>query len=94
MGFNYTATAIIDPVLAESIQILPNPVRTTLWIKNRESKKLRITVVDIGGRIIRVIQTSKTEELINVQSLSAGIYTLLIEDLNSHRKTGSKLVKW
>lgn len=93
-GLNYTATAIIDPVLAESIQILPNPVRSILRIKNKGLKKLRLTMVDIGGRIIEVVQTSKAEELWNVDSLSAGIYTLLIEDLTTHRRTTAKLVKW
>jgi photosystem II stability/assembly factor-like uncharacterized protein len=93
-GFNFTATAINDPVLAESILILPNPVRSTLVIKNRDAKKLRISIFDISGRIIKVIQTSKSVESINLESVSTGIYTLYIEDILSLRKTASRLVKW
>ncbi len=92
-GFNFIATAINDPLLTGAVHILPNPVTTTLWIRNKEARKLRIMLVDLWGRTLKTLQTAKIENTIDVQNLSSGIYTIFIEDVRLHKKTTAKLVK-
>lgn len=92
-GYNYIATALLDPILAQSIQIFPNPVTTEIWIRNEGSKKLQLTIIDLWGRVLKSIQTSKSVDQMNLINLNSGIYNLIIEELSSHRKTTAKLIK-
>lgn len=92
-GFNFVLTAINDPVLAEAVRLFPNPMTTTLWIKNKAGRKLQLLLTDCWGRTIKDFQTIKTESNLDVQNLSAGIYIIVIEDLTTHKKTVARLVK-
>ena len=92
-GFNFAITATNDLLLAAGITIFPNPVSTTLWIKNKQAKRLLVTLTESWGRTVLVKQTAKTENMLDVQHLSAGIYLIQIEDLSTHKWIGVKLVK-
>ena len=90
---NYTTTAINDPVLTQAVRVFPNPVTAAVIIQNRESRKLRIMIADMWGRTWKTIQTAKIENTVDVQQLSAGVYTVVIEEINTHKTTRAGFVK-
>ena len=77
------ATAINDPVLAGAISVSPNPVPSTLFIRNKQARKLTITLYDGLG----------TDISMDLQALNAGIYMLFIHEATTHRKLNFIIAK-
>ena len=92
-AFNFVTTGVNDPVLVRSISIYPNPVSSTVWIKNKDGRKLNILIVDSWGRILTTMQTRQSDNEINLRAVSSGVYTILIEDVTSRKTLRVKLVK-
>ncbi|HKO82297.1 MAG TPA: YCF48-related protein, partial [Chitinophagaceae bacterium] len=91
--FNFVATAINDPVLAEAISVFPNPVPSTLFILNKQARKLTITLYDGVGKEVKKLQTSSTDISLDLQSLNAGIYILFIREATTYRKLNFIIAK-
>ncbi len=92
-GYKYITTGINDPVLARSISIYPNPVTTTIKIKNNDGRRLLVVLSDSKGSIMTTMQTRKTDSEIDLRSAGAGVYTMLVKDLISNKLISVKLVK-
>jgi photosystem II stability/assembly factor-like uncharacterized protein len=93
-AFNFVATAVNDPVLTKGIVIFPNPVKSLLFIRNKDAQKIRLTLCDVSGRKIQQWQTQKIENSFNMQKLATSIYILTIEEITSHKKIQTKVFKW
>ena len=91
--YRFITTGINDPVLTRSVSIYPNPVTTTLKIKNNDSRYLHIVLSDSKGSIITNMQTRKTDTEIDLRSAAAGIYTILVKDLIRNKMISFKLMK-
>ena len=87
------ATAINDPVLAGAISVSPNPVPSTLFIRNKQARKLTITLYDGLGMEVNKLQTFSTDISMDLQALNAGIYMLFIREANTHRKLNFIIAK-
>jgi len=70
-----TATLATEDPKEKIIAIYPNPVKDFLYIKNKNYKIVKISLLDISGKIIF---SGKTES-INMQSLPSGNYVLNIQ---------------
>ncbi|WP_107037336.1 T9SS type A sorting domain-containing protein [Brumimicrobium mesophilum] len=75
----------------ESLSIYPNPTSNTFKISNLPAgEKLEISVVDMTGRTVLNSTVSETNNSVDVNSLSPGMYTLQMYDAG--KKYTSKLV--
>ncbi|MFD0861198.1 glycosyl hydrolase family 8 [Sungkyunkwania multivorans] len=75
---NVLSTESTDPNI--TFLIYPNPVSEQLNIRFISSDEREIRIHDFTGKIIAHKKTSRDEELIDVQGLSAGIYFAKIEN--------------
>lgn len=63
--------------LSENFDVYPNPMSNTLYISSSISFD-QVTILDMNGRVIYSQVATSQSETIDVQSLSVGIYTLVI----------------
>jgi hypothetical protein len=68
--FNTTGTV---KLLNENLLIYPNPTKGKLYITNTTGNLINYTIYDLNGQIILI---GKTQESIDVSTLSVGIYIL------------------
>jgi len=92
-GFPYSITAVNDPQLQTEINVVPNPVFTTLWIQNPKGKNLSIQILDINGRILKQVSTTKILTGISNEELSAGVYCVNIRDVHTNKMILKKIIK-
>lgn len=52
----------------------PNPARDVLFMKNAERLEAELCILDVEGRIIKVISLHDTPDRIDVSSLESGLY--------------------
>ena len=79
------ATSINGAVIA-GYSVYPNPVADMLTIKSPYAKAVNVKVYDLFGRL--VIESNVIEGQMDVQSLKAGMYNLIVDN-----KTYFKLIK-
>ncbi|MBS1651945.1 MAG: T9SS type A sorting domain-containing protein [Bacteroidetes bacterium] len=78
---SYRTFAGINEVIAENnIALYPNPVKDKLYFKN--IKNADIEVLDLSGKQLLSIKNN-TDESIDVNALTVGIYVLKISTLNN-----------
>ena len=73
-----------------SIKIYPNPVTDVINIDAPENLKYRTNIYDLNGRLI---SSSKNKSVIEIQTLSLGLYLIEITDLDSGHKVVEKIIK-
>jgi hypothetical protein len=78
--FNFTVTAVNNPVLDRKITIAPNPVRDILSVKyTGNATRFSLTLVSMNGAVL--LQTNFTSNYdINMSKYSAGLYVIRIVD--------------
>jgi len=74
-----------------SVKIYPNPAINFVQVKSNKSDLSKIYIMDIAGKIVKQITISGTDDIINIDDLSKGIYILKIETKTSI--TTHKLIK-
>lgn len=70
---------------AENVRIYPNPAQNNLNVKGLNENVTALEIVDISGRVLRVIPQSNLNTVnteINISNLSAGTYFLKINSEN------------
>lgn len=72
------------------ISIYPNP--TNNFVNIESEKPLRVSIMDISGRLIRVVDVTDSNKQVDVTDLSRGTYTLIFESAGKIVKT-VKIVK-
>jgi hypothetical protein len=67
----------------EAIQVIPNPARNYIDVSLPKSQSGKITLLDMTGKVISVIQTEGKEiQTLNIEALPIGVYILLYQDSN------------
>lgn len=79
--------AIAEHLKAENFNIAPNPFSesTTIYINSPISQNTTATIMDINGKIVKVIQLKEHQNQLTIQreSLNTGVYLLKISDNTS-----------
>ena len=73
-----------------NISIYPNPAINYITLKGVENQNFKTTIFDYNGRLIKSVLNNP---VINIQSLSPGIYMVEITRLDSDKSIVKKLVK-
>ncbi|MCX8525295.1 S8 family serine peptidase [Chryseobacterium formosus] len=79
-----------DVSLENQIQIVPNPVKDILNIKNNNLVEAQVVILDLSGRVI--MKNVVTNGMLNVQSLVPGNYMMLYND-KKNRQVSLKFIK-
>jgi hypothetical protein len=97
-GFTDTATVTVTVVnnfrYTQFFRIYPNPVSTTLHLEYIDDKtgKVKVTILDEGGRLVLLQEISKDQSLlskqIDVSNLKQGMYFIQVE-----QSGGIKLIR-
>ncbi|MFD2891369.1 T9SS type A sorting domain-containing protein [Flavobacterium chuncheonense] len=76
-----------------TITVYPNPTKNTLTIKKHKAttENFKYNIIDVTGRNVKK-GTSKFSDYINIENISDGIYTILIETTNGE-KLSQKIIK-
>jgi hypothetical protein len=73
-----------------SIKIYPNPVTDVINIYTQANLKYRTNFYDLNGKLI---SSSKNKSVIEIHTLSLGLYLIEITDLDSGHKVVEKIIK-
>lgn len=74
----------------EKFSVFPNPTKTTVQLKGLPQETNRVAIYAMDGRIVlESTTTSKSEQTLNVSSLSNGTYIIKVSGDQSHQ---SKLI--
>ncbi len=68
----------------EAIKIFPNPVHDKLFLTGEMSRDIKISILNLNGQVVQ--QESQASSEIDVSALSAGPYTLLLNDDSGAKK--------
>jgi uncharacterized repeat protein (TIGR03803 family) len=90
------AKSVTDLILSGAvIGFYPNPVRSTLYLhnKNQPGKRIRVQLISSEGRIVKDLYLSGSLSEISMQPYSAGTYSLVLSDDKEKRSTVIIVVK-
>jgi hypothetical protein len=80
--------------LLQNINIYPNPTQDFVNINFENESEYQINVTDLSGKIIYTFEeNNQLEQRINLQNLKAGVYLLVIKDVNFKKYKIFKIVK-
>jgi predicted esterase len=86
-----TAGVGVNNVLANSdVKVYPNPAKENVSIETSKGNNSVITILDLRGKTIETVNTSKTITVLNTNNLTSGIY--LIQITNEFGNITKKLV--
>jgi Secretion system C-terminal sorting domain len=92
-GFNFTITAVSDPVLDKKITMAPNPVSNDLLIKyNGNGAKFSVMLYNINGAVLNKGTFTSTYQL-DMRKYSAGLYIIRIVNERNGEKVQRMIVK-
>ena len=74
------------------IAIYPNPTSDNLHVKTNEFEATSIAIKDVFGRTI-IDRTCKSNEVINVQDFSAGVYSIELQNIHGASYKSSFVVQ-
>lgn len=87
----------VEPVLQNIPQVIatPNPTfdNTTFVLRNVEPGYYTLRFLDINGNVLNSKRISSISELVNLQSMSAGIYVYQLVDAQNRVLATGKVVK-
>lgn len=88
LNFSVLSTEEFSP---NEIKIFPNPVISKLNIENFTGLELKITIIDISGKVVRTQVSQKELTVIELNTMASGVYFVSI---NSDTKSSTyKIVK-
>ena len=92
---NTATTEIVEPLSvnefnAQSIQLFPNPASEKLEITSNQIID-KLTIIDINGRVLNIIEIYNLEYSLDVSGLTKGIYFLELQSRES--KSTKKFIK-
>lgn len=74
-----TAGVGVNNILANSdVKVYPNPAKENVSIETIKGNNNVITILDLSGKIIEMVNTSKTITVLNTSNLTSGIYFIQI----------------
>jgi hypothetical protein len=92
--FNHTVTAIVSPSAWNGdVNAYPNPADQNLFIKNNGPRKLQVQLVDIFGKNVYEGRLTVSTGVIDIHGLAAGVYQLLLTDLNKRETITLTIIK-
>lgn len=74
-----------------TIEVLPNPVTETLYIRVDDNSQLTVRLLDMTGKTVYQSISFRYNEQIDVTNLSAGLYFLEITHLDLNRRVVDKI---
>ena len=66
----------------DQIQIIPNPAKGIIYIKNMNEKKLTAEILDPTGRLIMTTSVAESDKSIDIVGLKSGNYMMVIKKDN------------
>lgn len=81
----------ITPI--NNLVVYPNPTADEALISVDYAGNFELTITDISGKVIFNKNFTGDQTNLNVQTLSNGMYSLTVKDLNNGKRFGSKLIK-
>ena len=92
--FNFVTTGIVNPARwGGAVFGYPNPVPSTLFIANREGRKLKVQLLDMKGQRVYEGLLTATQGTIDMKPMASGSYLLLITDVKKGETIRQTLVK-
>jgi len=91
--YNFVVTGVSDPVLAAAVSLFPNRVTSKLCLKNPQSKKLSLTILDAAGLHIKQFITSDRTAEVGLEAVPAGVYIVIITEVSSNKRIQLKMIK-
>jgi hypothetical protein len=87
------SSSILSPLIAENVNIVPNPTNGAFRIDSKLDLKGGILqIYTLDGKLIKTIKGIDSNTLINVDDIFPGVYQLLISNLADNRILKEKLV--
>jgi hypothetical protein len=81
-------TGINDVSIQSGIKIFPNPTSKQLTVQTPENSDFDVTIANVQGIKLGIYRFKDTSSFVlDVSSLTAGIYLLTVRDRNGLRKT-------
>ncbi|GGG31759.1 peptidase S8 [Dokdonia pacifica] len=91
-AFNAFVLSVEESAFAKAYTVSPNPANSIFQVQFPEgSSQARILVYDLLGKRVLSKEISKTNNSIDVHTLTSGVYIIQIQD--SERSTTQKLIK-
>lgn len=91
-AFNAFVLSVEESAFAKAYTVSPNPANSVFQVQFPEgSSQARILVYDLLGKRVLSKEISKTNNSIDVHTLTSGVYIIQIQD--SERSTTQKLIK-
>lgn len=82
VGETLSVTGSVPPVIKPKLLVTPNPAQNHLIVDNGDQKDLSIKLINtLGQEVVSVNIASHTDRLIDISSLSSGVYTLYADGL-------------
>jgi len=75
----FYGTNVVNEMGNNSISLFPNPATNELFVKNNEINSV-ITIFDINGKLLITRKITSENEVIDINNLQSGIYTIKIAD--------------
>lgn len=92
-GLNFWTTLSLDDIKGSiKVELTPNPVSSTLHIKQMKSQLLDVHVYDLNGQLSKRTFINAKDATINISSLNSGVYFVQLIDANTNTFT-QKIIK-
>lgn len=91
---NVVLTAIVNPATWNgAVTFYPVPTHDVLHFTNAGARRLRVVLLDIGGKKVRTVQFSATSASLSLSDMAPGTYLLLLTDLKKGETMARPIVK-
>ncbi len=84
--------AVFDESIDKLITIFPNPATKVVNITNAGNNSVKLTIVDIAGKVVRQFDLKSNSKSIDVSALKRGMYIVNIQLLNNNHVFQKKLI--
>ncbi len=72
-----SGSVALNTLSSEELQVYPNPVSDKLTVKFGESA--RVSFLNLSGSVVKTVQVTSSEPLVDVSALARGVYLLKVE---------------
>jgi len=74
----------VESLITKSFSLYPNPAHDSFFLQFSEEKLRRIELLDLQGRILKIVSSQLSPEKINIQGIKPGIYLIKVADSQNH----------
>jgi hypothetical protein len=76
-----TSTGVEDLLVSDEVNVFPNPVVDNLHMTSSSlpDSPVRLNIINIAGQVVKVINETTMNSVVNLEELPAGYYVLKIE---------------